>query len=128
MTPSEHNIQSAFFKLCRLHEERDPRFKAIFAIPNGGKRDKVTGAIMKREGAKAGVLDVFVAIPSGIHHGLFIEFKRKGGKMTPAQAQFARQAMAAGFPVIVATDALDAFRAVRKYFEKPEVFERKKDA
>ena len=43
--------QQAYVARCRLH----PVAKRIFAIPNGGKRSKVTAAIMKAEGVLAGV-------------------------------------------------------------------------
>lgn len=125
MTPTEHRIQSSFFQMVEMYANQDSRFEDIFAIPNGGKRDAVTGAIMKREGVKAGVLDVFVQVPSGAFHGLWIEFKRKGGRMSEKQKKFAARATRRGYPVIIANDAEDAFRAVRKYFDRPEYFEGK---
>lgn len=41
---------------------------------------------MKQQGVKAGVPDLFLPIPKGDYHGLFIEMKRKdGGQLTKAQ-------------------------------------------
>lgn len=125
MTSTEHRIQSSFFQIVNAYANQDPRLENVFAIPNGGKRDKITGAIMKREGVKAGVMDVFCMIPSGRFHGLWIEFKRKGGRLSKAQVEFGTRATRAGYPCIIATDAEDAFRALRKYMDRPEYFEGK---
>ena len=61
-----------------------------FAIPNGGARNAITGAMLKREGVKKGVFDVFIGWARNGKHGLFLEFKKqKGGTVTPEQEQFA---------------------------------------
>lgn len=58
----------------------------MFAIPNGGFRNKATAVRMKRTGTKAGVPDIFLPIASHGFHGLFIEMKRtKGGSVSQAQ-------------------------------------------
>jgi len=124
--PHEHRIQAAFFELVRLHEQRDPRFGDIYATPNGGFRHKKTALDMKAEGVKPGVLDVFVRYPSGRFHGMFIEFKRsKKEKPSEEQEKFARRSMSLGYLCVLTHDAEDAFRAVRKYFDRPEFFEGK---
>jgi hypothetical protein len=45
---------------------------AIFAVPNGGKRSQWAAMKAKREGMKAGVLDLVCTWPGGI---AFLEFK-----------------------------------------------------
>jgi hypothetical protein len=40
---------------------------------------------MKRQGVKAGVPDLCLPVARGIHHGLYIELKRKGAGPTSAQ-------------------------------------------
>lgn len=56
--------------------EAVPELEDMFAIPNGGKRDKITAANLRREGVKRGVPDVFLPVRRGAWAGLFIELKR----------------------------------------------------
>lgn len=53
----------------------------LFAVPNGGKRDPRTGAMMKYEGAVSGVADLILLFPHGGKASLCVEMKvpkRKG--------------------------------------------------
>lgn len=47
----------------------------LISIPNGGLRSKITAYIIKKEGAKAGVSDLFLAYPNGEYHGCWLEMK-----------------------------------------------------
>ena len=60
----------------------------IMAIPNGGNRNIVTAAIMKREGVLAGAGDLFLTFASHGYHGLWIEMKTAKGRQSPEQKQF----------------------------------------
>ena len=52
---SEHDEQYKLFLWTRYR----PELKWMFAIPNGGIRDRITAARMKQEGVKSGVWDIF---------------------------------------------------------------------
>ena len=57
----EHQIQCACIDWFRLAY---PKLQSLlFAVPNGGRRDKVTGGKLKAEGALAGVADLILLIP-----------------------------------------------------------------
>lgn len=59
----------------------------LFAIPNGGARSAITGAMLKAEGVRKGIPDLFLAIPKEPFHGLFIEMKKpKGGIVSDEQS------------------------------------------
>jgi hypothetical protein len=75
----------------------DERYRNVFAIPMGGARDKVTGARMKAEGARAGVPDIFVAVPARGKHGLFIEMKVEGGRLSQKQKEWRERLLAQGY-------------------------------
>lgn len=66
--------------------EQVPELKWIFAVPNGGQRDKITAAKLKHEGVKPGVPDTFFPLPCAEYAGLFIEMKRSGDKATKRRA------------------------------------------
>lgn len=66
--------------------EQVPELKWIFAVPNGGQRDKITAAKLKHEGVKPGVPDTFFPLPCVQYAGLFIEMKRSADKATKRRA------------------------------------------
>lgn len=81
---SEHDLQVACVRWFRLQYPRYARL--LFAIPNGGQRNSIVAAKLKAEGVQAGVPDLFLAVPSGEFHGLWIEMKNgKAGKVSNKQ-------------------------------------------
>lgn len=83
MRQREHELQSECVKIFEL---KYPKLKhLLFAIPNGGKRNKAVAAKLKREGVRSGVPDLFLACPSSNMAGLFIEMKV--GKNKPTKNQ-----------------------------------------
>lgn len=79
----ESNTQIAAVKWFRLQYPHLARL--LFAVPNGGARNAVTGAIMKAEGVVAGVADLILLYPSGDYHGLCIEMKTRTGRQSESQ-------------------------------------------
>lgn len=65
-----------------------PELKLLFHIPNGGYRSKTTAARLKREGVKAGVPDLFLPVPRGTFHGLWIELKAGNNQATDLQREW----------------------------------------
>ena len=60
----------------------------IFAVPNGGFRNKIEAKRMKNEGVVAGVADLVILRNNGRHGALFIEMKHGAGKQTEKQKEF----------------------------------------
>lgn len=84
--PTEHQEQCALFDWADFAESKIPALRLLHAIPNGGKRDIRTAAMLKAEGVKPGVPDICLPVPRGIFHGLYIELKRrKGGTVSKEQ-------------------------------------------
>lgn len=106
--PSEHDLQVSCVTWFRYQYPK----LVIMAIPNGGYRTATTARIMKAEGQLAGVPDLFVPVPAGEHHGLWLEMKNgKAGRLSPAQKEMHAYLQAQGYAVEVVRDAVQ-FRAV----------------
>lgn len=69
----------------------------LIAVPNGGRRDAKTGALMKKEGAVAGVSDLILFDPLARQLPLFIEMKKEGGRQIESQVYFERTYTQAGY-------------------------------
>ena len=118
---SEHNEQVAFIDYCNLRANQDIRYGLIFAIPNGGKRHKVTAVKLKREGVKAGVPDLFLPVATEHHHGLFVEMKYGKNSTTDNQKKWIEQLRLQGYAVEVARgfepakEIIDSYLAGRSF-------------
>lgn len=98
-------MQAACVRWCRLAHPS----VLIFAIPNGGARDVVTGAVLKAEGVVAGVPDLFLASRQCGRGGLWIEMKTETGRVSEAQKDIHGRLVAAGYAVEVCR-TFDGFR------------------
>lgn len=92
----EHKIQTAIMSFL---DRALPSSCYAFAVPNGGKRDAVTGAILKREGVKAGVADIIVLRNPGLC--ALIEVKTSVGTLSNSQKAFRDWCAENGFPYAV---------------------------
>ena len=82
----EHDIQSACVRYFRAQY---PQYKLnLFAVPNGGRRDKVSGALLKEEGVIPGVSDLVLLLSRRGYHALLIEMKTKDGGQSLTQKQW----------------------------------------
>jgi hypothetical protein len=108
---TESKLQSACVQWFRAQYPRT----VIFAIPNGGNRNPITGAILKREGAMAGVADLFVMKANAEFAGLFIEMKAGRGKASEAQEAFGYAAVVSGYAYTVCR-SFDEFTSTVKTY------------
>lgn len=113
----EHAEQVALCRWWSLYARRTGIAESLlFAIPNGGRRDAVTGARLKAEGVRAGVPDMFLAVPRKNAPGLFLELKkRKGGRVSENQKNVHEALSEAGYPVRICRGWDEAKRAIEDY-------------
>lgn len=119
---SEHDHQAAFFCWAQLHTNEYPCLEFMFAIPNGGSRDKRTGARLKAEGVKPGVPDVMLPASSYrfsyvVYRGLYIEFKVGNNTQSLAQMRYDKYLNNAGYQVVVCYTWTEAADAVVNYLK-----------
>lgn len=69
------------------------------------------------EGLRPGVPDVFVAVQAGGFPGLFLEFKRKGGKLSKDQAVWRDRLKNDGYAWLLPWTGEEALRMVAEYFK-----------
>lgn len=102
LLPKEGEEQAALMSWARMQSWRWPELALLFHIPNGGARSKSEAARFKAEGVKAGVPDLFLPVPRGEWHGLFIELKRQaGGRLSDEQKEWIPALQAQGYRVEV---------------------------
>ena len=119
----ESNTQIACVKWFRL---RYPAYaRLLFAVPNGGARNAVTGAIMKAEGVVAGVADLILLIPAGDYHGLCIEMKTKTGQQSQSQKTWERDVIMHDYRYAVVRSFEEFQKVVTEYLEKRKTKGRK---
>jgi hypothetical protein len=115
--PSEHEEAVLFFDEILLMQRHDDRLSLLYAIPNGGHRNKSVGAYLKQEGVRRGVPDYFLAVPCGGYHGLYIELKTKTGKTSPEQKEWLLALNQQGYKAVIAKGSDAALTAVKEYLE-----------
>lgn len=108
-TDEEHRIQVSCVRWFRL---KYPKLKHIlFAVPNGGIRDIVTGSKLKDEGATRGVSDLILLKSNRFYGGLAIEMKKPGGHQSQAQKEWQMECESAGNKYVIC-HSLDEFMKV----------------
>jgi len=96
--------------------------KCAFHIANERKTNPMRGLLLKRMGVLSGVSDVFIALPKGGFHGLFLELKAGNNKATEHQRLFLEKMTQNGYLAICCT-GYEAARAIiltylgKSYFE-----------
>lgn len=88
----------------------------LIAIPLGGLRSPIEAALLRAEGAKAGVSDLLLPIARQGAHGLWLELKRPGGgHETDAQRAWRSRMERAGYRAIVCHGWDEAREALLRY-------------
>lgn len=112
----ESKLQTACVRWFRLQY---PNY-LLFAIPNGGNRNAITGAILKNEGTLAGVPDLFLAHATFESYGLFIEMKSDKGKLSQSQIYIRSKLELAGYHVEVCNGFESFKQVIENYLTKPK--------
>lgn len=112
---SEATEQEALITWCRIFENRYPELKMIYHIPNGGSRNRLEAANLKRQGVKAGVPDLCLPVPKDGYHGLYIEMKYGKNKPTDNQEEWMERLRQYGYRTVVCYGADEARETIKQY-------------
>lgn len=107
--------QEALFKWAEINSKNCPELKLMFAIPNGGRRDKKEAYFLQRSGLKAGVPDIFLPTAKGRYHGLFIELKVGKNKPTYLQSQWLKDLADQNYKTAVCYGWIEAAQTILDY-------------
>lgn len=107
-------------KLCFEGTVWEPEV-ALFHIPNGGTRNVAEAARLKQAGVRSGVCDLFLAVPKGPFHGLFVELKRPvGGTTSENQKAFIDFVRTKGYAAFVCHGTRAAQYLISRYLTMPQ--------
>lgn len=90
----------------------------LFAVPNGGSRNKIEAANLKRQGVRAGVSDLILLFPRGGHGALLIEMKYGKGRQRKSQKDWQQVTEAAGYRYVICRSLDEFMGEVRNYLGK----------
>ena len=87
---SEATEQERLISWAQRQYNKYPELKLLYHVPNGGSRNTLEAANLKRQGVKAGVPDLCLPVARQGHHGLYIEMNIhasfEGGVWPPGRA------------------------------------------
>lgn len=121
-----HNVQhegeeqAALFDWAYLQRNTYPELDLLFHIPNGGSRNRLEAANLKRQGVKAGVPDLCLPVARGGFHGLYIEMKYEKNKPTENQNEWMNALQNQGYAVAVCYSWEQASKVITDYFKLKE--------
>jgi len=112
----EHRIQCACVQWLRYQY---PKYAHnLFAVPNGGKRDKVTAAKMKAEGAQPGVADLLFLKPNSRYHALCIEMKTDKGRQSDTQRKWQQLIEQDGYKYVIIRSLSEFMKEIEDYLSE----------
>lgn len=118
MQHKESDTQIACVRWFRLQYPRLARL--LISIPNGGRRDIVTGKILKAEGAVAGASDLILLLRRGDFGCLCIEMKTRKGKQSDSQKAWQKVMESFGNKYVICRDVTSFINEINTYL-KPMV-------
>ena len=118
---SEATEQAAFFQWLQVQINLGyPQAEALahlFAIPNGELRKPSIAARLKLQGVRPGVPDLFLPVPRGTYHGMWIEMKSGRNRPTDEQREWLGYLARQHYKTVVAYGWEEARDRLMEYLE-----------
>ena len=109
--------QEAIFRWAELNKNKYPELALLYHIPNGGSRNKIEAANLKRQGVKAGVPDICLPVARGEYHGLYIELKHGKNKLSDLQREWLAWLNEQGYLALCVYGWEDAVGIIERYLK-----------
>lgn len=113
----ESEEQARLFQWAIYECGKYPELKLLYHIPNGGSRNKLEAANLKRQGVKAGVPDLCLPVARGKYHGLYIEMKAGRNKASENQKQWLSDLNEQGYCAVLCYGWNVASEVITNYLE-----------
>lgn len=117
------NKQNEYHAQCEVIQWKDsyvsvwPELFGLFAVPNGLRLSIGTAVKAKKQGLKKGVADLFLSVPRGGYHGLYIEMKDFGEKLKPEQEAWKSFVLGQGYYHVTCYGSLQAIQELKNYLQ-----------
>ena len=115
--PTEEEEQTVVMHWAAMAAGRWPELRLLFHIPNGGKRSKLEAVRFRAAGVRSGVPDLFLPCSRGGYHGLWIEMKAMGGRVSREQERWQTELLGQGYMCAVCYGADAAIETIEKYMQ-----------
>lgn len=102
---SEATEQERVINWATFYAKDFPELDLLHHIPNGGSRNQLEAANLKRQGVKAGVPDLCLPVAKNGKHGLYVEMKWGKNKTTDKQDWWLEQLRQQGYETAVCWSA-----------------------
>jgi len=112
----EHLMQAAIIAKVDELAEHDPRWRYLFAVPNGGHRHPAVAAKLKAEGVRRGCPDLIWPLKAHGYVGLVLELKCAKNSTTPEQDDWLNWLSSQGWYARVVRDDADKAMALLQWY------------
>lgn len=115
---SAHQQQVIAWARWASRSAKYPMLDMLHCSLNGVKLSKSQAGIAKGQGMLSGVPDLFLPVPRGKYHGLYIEMKHGTNTLTDNQKKFLQNAANVGYAVSVCYSASEAIKRIEDYYKE----------
>ena len=91
---------------------------SLNGIPLGPNRGRIMSKA-KANGLVVGESDLFIAVPSGPYHGIFIEMKKPGGVLSASQEVYLAEMRSDGYEAVCCHGVNEAVETFENYLRLP---------
>ena len=120
LTGSEDEEQQKIIQWAELMSNAYPDLQMLYHVPNGGSRNRVEAAKLKRMGVRAGVPDLVLPVPRKGYAGLYIELKVGENRPSKNQKNWLEKLALQGYKAVVCYGGNEETEILEQYIKSPK--------